>query len=197
MTPADLQAIAETDAGKAGLFDAAPPMIQRSLMGSYILGMNFVLQGNASALMALNADDLNRAFRNPPRSTEQILHPEKYWDDAAGRRAARGAAFGPRPGARIRLADVGLGSAGGVADGAFDGSRTGAGHGPGRRRCRRLDQQGRGRAGAATTGGCSRSRTRPSSCSATVWDTGADAAEFAAAVRRPAFEVTRSQALGS
>jgi len=30
---------------------------------------------------AVDLDDLHQAFSNPPRSTEQILHPEKYWDE--------------------------------------------------------------------------------------------------------------------
>ena len=30
----------------------------------------------------VSPEDLDHAFKDPPRSSEQILHPEKYWDDA-------------------------------------------------------------------------------------------------------------------
>ena len=80
MSLQDVAAMAESDAGRAEQLQAAPPMIQRGLVGPYVLGMNFLLRGNPMAQMAVNSDDLNHAFQQPPRSTEQILHPEKYWD---------------------------------------------------------------------------------------------------------------------
>jgi len=74
----DLQ---ESEAGQAEKLKAAPQYVQRSVVGSYILGQLFLLQGNLSALThGIRPQDLDRAFTEPPASTEQILHPEKYWD---------------------------------------------------------------------------------------------------------------------
>ncbi len=74
----DLQ---ESEAGQAEKLKAAPQFVQRSLVGAYLLGQLFLLQGDPTALTAgIRPQDLDRAFTNPPSSTEQILHPEKYWD---------------------------------------------------------------------------------------------------------------------
>jgi hypothetical protein len=74
----DLQ---ESEAGQAEKLKAAPQFLQRSLVGAYLLGQLFLLQGDPTALTAgIRPQDLDRAFTNPPVSTEQILHPEKYWD---------------------------------------------------------------------------------------------------------------------
>ena len=50
-----------------------------------MLGMNFLLKGNLAAMprVAAPQGDLERVFRDPPVSWEQVLHPEKYWDDEA------------------------------------------------------------------------------------------------------------------
>ena len=54
--------------------DAAPPAIRESLLFPYQAGLTFVRtlyqQGGAPAV--------DRAYRDPPVSTEQILHPSKY-----------------------------------------------------------------------------------------------------------------------
>ncbi|HET6277265.1 MAG TPA: hypothetical protein VFG08_00630 [Candidatus Polarisedimenticolia bacterium] len=76
----DLQ---ESEAGQAARLTAAPQYVQRSVVGPYILGQQFLLQGDLSALTSgIRPQDLDRAFADPPASTEQILHPEKYWDRA-------------------------------------------------------------------------------------------------------------------
>ena len=55
-------------------FRAAPHVIQRSYLFPYVEGLDF-----ASAIYRINGwDGLNRAYQEPPASTEQILHPEKY-----------------------------------------------------------------------------------------------------------------------
>lgn len=58
-------------------FDAAPYAVQRKLMFPYEAGLSFARtlyeEGNWTGIDA--------AWRNPPRSTEQILHPERYPDD--------------------------------------------------------------------------------------------------------------------
>jgi hypothetical protein len=73
--------LTESEAGRAEKLRAAPQFVQRSLVGAYLLGQIFLLQGDAAALVTgIRPKDLDRAFESPPASTEQILHPEKYWD---------------------------------------------------------------------------------------------------------------------
>jgi len=77
---------AEETARSKPLLDA-PPYFS-ALVASYVCGMQFLAKGNLIAL-ALAPD--NKAFgesflaavKNPPRSTEQILHPAKYWEGGA------------------------------------------------------------------------------------------------------------------
>ena len=76
LTQADLgQLLAEAagDPGTKILLDA-PPILRESLLFPYTSGLSFVqgLQGSGGW------DAVNAAFRKPPASTEQILHPDKY-----------------------------------------------------------------------------------------------------------------------
>jgi hypothetical protein len=61
--------------------DAMPEVLVRQLMAPYVLGLSFVQGGNPMAWMASGfpVGDVNRVYEDPPRSSEQILHPEKYW----------------------------------------------------------------------------------------------------------------------
>lgn len=52
---------------------AAPEALWKPLVFSYLQGVQFLAKGH-------NAIDA--AFDAPPRSTEQVLHPEKYWEAA-------------------------------------------------------------------------------------------------------------------
>jgi hypothetical protein len=54
--------------------DAAPPVVRESLLFPYAAGAAFV----RSLYQQGGWDAVNRAYRDPPRSTEQLLHPEKY-----------------------------------------------------------------------------------------------------------------------
>jgi hypothetical protein len=56
-------------------FDAAPRIIQENLIFPYVAGVNFVyaLWGEGGW------EAVNQAYSDPPQSTEQILHPEKYY----------------------------------------------------------------------------------------------------------------------
>ena len=83
--PADILVdLARTDAGRAEKLMASPQVLQRSLVASYVLGQTFILRGDLAKLaLATPTADLDRLFHDPPASTEQILHPEKYWDDSA------------------------------------------------------------------------------------------------------------------
>jgi hypothetical protein len=45
------------------------------MMGAYLQGQSFLAAGHAED------DTVRWAFEDPPRSSEQILHPEKYWTE--------------------------------------------------------------------------------------------------------------------
>jgi hypothetical protein len=80
ITPEDLAALQETEAGKAERMLAAPPVLQRALLAPYLLGQVFLVRGNITKMLTgPDMADVDRAFRSPPESFEQILHPEKYW----------------------------------------------------------------------------------------------------------------------
>ncbi|HUP01730.1 MAG TPA: DUF6782 family putative metallopeptidase, partial [Gemmatimonadota bacterium] len=55
-------------------FDRAPAALQRLLLFPYVEGSGFVL----AALREGGWEAVDRLYRDPPGSTEQILHPEKY-----------------------------------------------------------------------------------------------------------------------
>lgn len=61
---------------------SAPPFVWKPIVAIYHQGQSFLRrQSRISALGGpANTWDIERAFTDPPRSTEQILHPVKYWD---------------------------------------------------------------------------------------------------------------------
>jgi hypothetical protein len=62
---------------------AADPVLWVPTLFSYMGGQVFLHQGNSllsAAMQPFEVARLDRAFSSPPRSTEQVLHPEKYWD---------------------------------------------------------------------------------------------------------------------
>jgi hypothetical protein len=69
--------------GSAGMaagyptFDTAPEALQRLLLFPYVEGSDFVRE----ALDRGGWAAVDRLYRDPPASTEQILHPERYFDD--------------------------------------------------------------------------------------------------------------------
>ncbi|MBT7012174.1 MAG: hypothetical protein HN961_04600 [Planctomycetes bacterium] len=61
----------------------APPYLVMTLSLPYLEGNKFLTQQSNIVMASMAAptnDDLNHAFQNPPVSSEQILHFEKYWD---------------------------------------------------------------------------------------------------------------------
>lgn len=79
----DVQALSRLEAERAGKLDALPPVLRRQLLASYAAGLGFLLRGSREALAGgFPGPDVERAYREGPRSSEQILHPEKYWDKA-------------------------------------------------------------------------------------------------------------------
>ncbi|MEM7309351.1 MAG: hypothetical protein AAF682_21895 [Planctomycetota bacterium] len=55
----------------------APTYLWKPLLGSYTKGQSFL--NKAPDDLGL-AEGIARAFQSPPLSSEQVLHPEKYWD---------------------------------------------------------------------------------------------------------------------
>ena len=79
--PADLPDVGRLLAGRSAeiaqaypTFDRAPAALQRLLLFPYVEGTAFVL----AALREGGWEAVDRLYRDPPLSTEQILHPEKY-----------------------------------------------------------------------------------------------------------------------
>jgi DNA-binding transcriptional MerR regulator len=72
---AQLRQLMESDSSTpTDAFDAAPLIIQEELLYPYREGMNFVSGQFSRGSWAA----VNQLFQDPPVSTEQILHPEKY-----------------------------------------------------------------------------------------------------------------------
>lgn len=56
-------------------FDQAPKALQRLLLFPYVEGASFVI----ATLREGGWESVDALYRDPPASTEQILHPERYW----------------------------------------------------------------------------------------------------------------------
>jgi hypothetical protein len=76
-----LAAFADTEAARAVVLQAAPDVLVRALLAPYVVGQVFLAgDGPAAAAPDSIAGRIDRAFRAPPASSEQVLHPVKYWD---------------------------------------------------------------------------------------------------------------------
>ena len=81
MASEDMEELQQTEAGRAQKLLAAPPLIQRWLVGPYMLGQYFITHGEPGRVTAgVNGAEIDELFLRPPLSTEQVIHPEKYWD---------------------------------------------------------------------------------------------------------------------
>jgi len=72
-------------AGEMGAdqLEQAPPYLWKPMIGVYMKGAAFLNRTPSIMLGQVNfpeLEDFETAFTEPPLSTEQILHPEKYWD---------------------------------------------------------------------------------------------------------------------
>jgi hypothetical protein len=79
----DPAAMQEMMAEQAESLETAPPFLVMSLTLPYVVGNRFLLRTTDAMVAAMTPptlDDLDQAFANPPVSSEQVLHPEKYWD---------------------------------------------------------------------------------------------------------------------
>jgi len=64
----------ESEQTQSPAYDAAPRYIQESLIFPYTKGVEFALQ----LYQGGGWDAINAAYDNPPKSMEQIIHPDKY-----------------------------------------------------------------------------------------------------------------------
>jgi hypothetical protein len=60
--------------GNTPQFDKAPPFLKETLIFPYLGGLTFVAHLHRGAPWS----KVDAVFKNPPESTEQVLHPEKY-----------------------------------------------------------------------------------------------------------------------
>lgn len=77
-TESDLEEIQEFfGTYESPVFDRAPRFLQEDLLFPYIRGLGFVTE------LFIEGDwaGVDEAYRQPPASTEQILHPDRYPDD--------------------------------------------------------------------------------------------------------------------
>ena len=59
----------------------APTFVQMRLMLPYTLGFSFLLRGKPWEWLydGVRMEDIEQAYREPPHSTREVLHPEQYW----------------------------------------------------------------------------------------------------------------------
>ncbi|MEX1024288.1 MAG: hypothetical protein WD226_04345 [Planctomycetota bacterium] len=166
--------------GMEGLRDV-PPALWKPLLAAYVRGAAFLVNSesaNTGQMAKPIPAKIDAAFDQPPRSSEQILHPKKYWDEPDEPVALDVSPAGLPDGVRVLAQDTlgelgaslfvepvarrhGLRSQADVLTARYT-SRAGEGWGGDR-----LVLVGKGRARALVWW--------------TVWDTPQDAAEFAEA----------------
>ncbi|MEW6072532.1 MAG: hypothetical protein AB1726_08065 [Planctomycetota bacterium] len=84
---ADLDLVALTASGSMGMevMGRTPPYLWKPLLGAYMKGAAF-LNRTESVMKGQQGfpapEDVQAAFTAPPLSSEQVLHPAKYWDPA-------------------------------------------------------------------------------------------------------------------
>jgi hypothetical protein len=79
---AEVLSYSKEEEAKNEAFIKAPPYFMATL-GTYVCGMGFLARGNLMELAMGGGDiggNLTAVIKDPPHSTEQIIHPEKYWD---------------------------------------------------------------------------------------------------------------------
>jgi len=72
---------------RAKVFDQLPRYFS-AMFGSYIIGAAFLAAGDAGGVLAMPdnrviGERFLSARRSLPRSSEQVLHPQKYWDPSS------------------------------------------------------------------------------------------------------------------
>ena len=81
----DTAALAESQRTQLDALGSAPAWLWKPMFAAYMQGAAFLARNDnwvlAQGIRTPNAD-IRAAFANPPRSTEQVLHPSKYWSEA-------------------------------------------------------------------------------------------------------------------
>jgi hypothetical protein len=81
----DIQRVMADEMERSKVLIQAPPYFS-TIVASYLCGMSFMRRGQLAAAVPGAetkdpiAEDLRQAMKNPPTTSEQILHPEKYWE---------------------------------------------------------------------------------------------------------------------
>lgn len=78
-----MEDMGDVDLGMEAMKDL-PEFLWKPLLASYVRGQMFLNRTTnmmAAQMKAPKLADIERAFKTPPSSTEQILHPKKYWDE--------------------------------------------------------------------------------------------------------------------
>ncbi|MCC6343865.1 MAG: hypothetical protein IT166_16800 [Bryobacterales bacterium] len=68
--------MAGSSAGAFPVFDSVPLYLRESLMFPYTKGFAF----QQAVVVKLGKEGFLEVFKNPPRSSQQIIHPDKYFD---------------------------------------------------------------------------------------------------------------------
>jgi hypothetical protein len=185
--PKDLGAMGATV--ETERLNALPDVMRRQLLGPYALGLTFLGRGDAERLQeGFPLRDVDAAWARPPRTSEQILHPEKYWNPSLRDEPKRVAI--PNPSSRLGKgwSRAGWGVLGELTLGCLVGAAT--------PQAADLVSGGVPWTNEAASGwGGDRfelwtNRDAAIVLLATVWDTEKDAAEFAAALPRGRAEFT-------
>ncbi len=80
---AELTKVAQDEMRRSQAFLEAPPYF-RTLIATYLCGMFFVVKGEMADIAGINPQAIQKNMlalaADPPQSSEQVLHPLKYWD---------------------------------------------------------------------------------------------------------------------
>jgi hypothetical protein len=81
---AGLQSMAESEAERMRKLQEMPEVLLRQLLGPYVLGALFLTGGDMTAMVrGFPREKVERVMGAVPQSSEQLLHPDKYWDEEA------------------------------------------------------------------------------------------------------------------
>ncbi len=85
MASLDTGAVTDSQKLQMDALSDAPAWLWKPTLAAYLQGAAFLARKDAwlqAQTGAVANDDISAAFRTPPRSTEQVLHPKKYWSEA-------------------------------------------------------------------------------------------------------------------
>jgi hypothetical protein len=119
-----LAAVSEADFGGGAALANLPPVMMRQLLGPYLLGLNFLTRGMTTMAKGYPVADVASACTASPSSSEQILHPERYWDEATRDEPLAIAPFGAEEALGDEWKPLGTGVLGELTIGVMVGAST-------------------------------------------------------------------------